>query len=107
MKILSNVSFDSGPKLICLGTIVANPNCIHKEVTRRLNSGNARYHTVLNVSYSRLLSKGNLQIKLHTSIILHVVSYGCETWAFAIWEDQRLKVFERRVLRRKFGPKRK
>jgi hypothetical protein len=32
--------------------------------------------------------------------------YGCETWCFILREEQRLKVFENRVLRRIFGPKR-
>jgi len=32
--------------------------------------------------------------------------YGCETWSFTLREDRRLRVFENRVLRRIFGPKR-
>jgi hypothetical protein len=40
------------------------------------------------------------------TIILHVVLYGCETWSLTLKEEHRLKVFENRVLRRIFGPKR-
>jgi len=32
--------------------------------------------------------------------------YGCETWSLILREERRLKVFENRVLRRIFGPKR-
>jgi hypothetical protein len=32
--------------------------------------------------------------------------YGCETWSLTIREEHRLRVFENRVLRRIFGPKR-
>ena len=35
-----------------------------------------------------------------------VVLYGCETWSLTLREERRLKVFENRVLRRIFGPKR-
>ena len=35
-----------------------------------------------------------------------VVLYGCETWALTLREERRLRVFENRVLRRIFGPKR-
>jgi hypothetical protein len=35
-----------------------------------------------------------------------MVLYGCETWSLTLREDQRLRVFENRVLRRIFGPKR-
>jgi hypothetical protein len=35
-----------------------------------------------------------------------VVLYGCETWSLILREEHRLRVFENRVLRRIFGPKR-
>jgi hypothetical protein len=35
-----------------------------------------------------------------------VVLYGCETWSLAVREEHKLRVFEDRVLRRIFGPKR-
>jgi hypothetical protein len=35
-----------------------------------------------------------------------VVLYGCETWSLSLREEHRLRVFENRVLRRIFGPKR-
>jgi hypothetical protein len=34
------------------------------------------------------------------------VLYGCETWSLTLGEEHRLRVFENRVLRRIFGPKR-
>jgi hypothetical protein len=35
-----------------------------------------------------------------------VVLYGCETCSLTLREEYRLRVFENRVLRRIFGPKR-
>jgi len=52
-----------------------------------------------------LLSK-NLKIKIYRTIILPVVLYGCETWSLTLREERRLRVFEKRVLRRVFGSKR-
>jgi len=37
---------------------------------------------------------------------LPVVLYGCETWSLKLREERRLRVFENKVLRRVFGPKR-
>jgi hypothetical protein len=51
-----------------------------------------------------LLSK-NLKIKIHKTIILPVGLYGCETWPVTLREERRLRVFQYRVLRRVFGPK--
>jgi hypothetical protein len=35
-----------------------------------------------------------------------VVLYGCETWSLTLREKHRLRVSEKRVLRKVFGPKR-
>ena len=58
-----------------------------------------------NLLSSSLLTK-NLKIKIYKTIILPVVLYGCETWSLTLREERRLRVFENRVLRRIFGPKR-
>jgi hypothetical protein len=39
-------------------------------------------------------------------MILPVAVYGCETWSLTLREEHRLRVFEKRVLRRIFGLKR-
>jgi hypothetical protein len=44
-------------------------------------------------------------LKIHKTIILPVDLYGCETWALILMEAHGLRVFEKRVLRRIFGPK--
>jgi hypothetical protein len=71
----------------------------------RLNSGNACYNSVQKLLSSRLLWK-NAKVRIHTTIILPVVLYGCETWSLTLREEHRLRLFENRVLRRIFGPKR-
>jgi hypothetical protein len=48
----------------------------------------------------------NTKIKIYRIIILPVVLCGCETWSVTLREEHRLRVFENRVLRRIFGPKR-
>ena len=58
-----------------------------------------------NVLSSSLLSK-NLKIKIYRTIIWPVVLCGCEIWSLTLREERRLRVFENRVLRRVFGPKR-
>jgi hypothetical protein len=47
-----------------------------------------------------------IYVKLYKTIILPVVLYGCETCYLTVREEHRLTVFENRVLRRIFGPKR-
>jgi len=52
------------------------------------------------------LRSKNLKIEIYRTIILPVVLYGGETWSLTLREERRLKVFEIRVLRRIFEPKR-
>jgi hypothetical protein len=47
-----------------------------------------------------------LKIRMNKIIILPVVLYGYETWPLTLRDEHRLRVFENRVLRRIFGPKR-
>jgi hypothetical protein len=84
---------------------VTNQNFIREEIKSKLNSRNACYHAVQNLLTYRRLSK-NVNVKIHKSIILRVVLYGCETWSLRLREEHRLRVFENRVLRKVFGPKR-
>jgi hypothetical protein len=77
---------------------------IEVEIERKMNSGYAAYHSVKDLSSSRLQSKSE-KIIMYKTIILPVVLYGCETWPLTLREEHRLRVFENRVLRRIFGPK--
>jgi hypothetical protein len=58
------------------------------------------YIFIVYLSYSQKCSSGS------KTIILPVVLYGCETWSLSLRDEHRLRVFENRVLRRIFRPKR-
>jgi hypothetical protein len=92
-----------GTVLVFRGTIVTKQNLIQEDIKSKLNSGNACYHSDQNLQSSRLLSK-KVRIIIYKTIILPV--YGCEMWSLILREEHRLRVFENRVLRRIFGPKR-
>jgi hypothetical protein len=47
-----------------------------------------------------------VKVEVYRTIILPVVLYGCETWSLTMREECRLRVFENRMLRSIFGPKR-
>jgi hypothetical protein len=75
-KIMTQRCFENVAQFRYLGMTISQ-NLIQEEIKRRLNLGNACYHSVQNLLSSRMLSK-----------------------------NIRLRVFENRVLRRIFGPKR-
>ena len=47
-----------------------------------------------------------MKIKIHRTKMLPLVLHGYETWSLTLRKERRLRVFENRVLRKMFGPKR-
>ena len=71
-----------------------------KKIRKSLNSGETCNHSVQTLLSSRL------EMEMFRTLILSVVLYGCETWRLALTKERRLMLFENRVLRKIFGPKR-
>ncbi|KAJ4448482.1 hypothetical protein ANN_10498 [Periplaneta americana] len=94
---IGDLSFEEVEKFKYLGATVTNINDTREEIKRRINMGNACY-------CSSLLSK-NVKVRIYKTVLLPVVLYGCETWTLTLREEQRLRVFENKVLRKISGAK--
>ena len=47
-----------------------------------------------------------LKIKIYRTIVLPIVLCEFQTWSLTLREERKLRVFENKVLRRIFGPRR-
>ncbi|KAJ4434341.1 hypothetical protein ANN_22900 [Periplaneta americana] len=102
---IGDLSFEEVEKFKYLGATVTNINDTREEIKRRINMGNACYYSAEKLLSASLLSK-NLKVRIYKTVILPVVLYGCETWTLTLREEQRLRVFENKVLRKILGAKR-
>jgi hypothetical protein len=99
---IDNGTFERVEQLQYLGTTL---NSIEEEIMSRLKSGNACHNSMQNRLSSSLLSK-NVKITDIQNYNSVCFLYNCEIWSLTLREERRLRVFENRVLRRIFGPKR-
>uniref|UniRef100_A0A1B0D0G9 Uncharacterized protein n=1 Tax=Phlebotomus papatasi TaxID=29031 RepID=A0A1B0D0G9_PHLPP len=86
-----------------LGTLINKDNVVSAEIEHRINQGNKAFFALLRLFKSRSLSRST-KIMIYKTVVRPVVLYGCETWTLSKIDEERLAVFERRVLRRIFGP---
>ena len=85
-----------------LGTIVNNTNTIKEEISKRLLVGNRAYFANIKLFTSRLLSRAT-KFRLYKTLIRPVVCYGAETWTLSEMNSNKLRIFERRIVRRIYG----
>jgi hypothetical protein len=96
-------TFDIVTDFIYLGANLNTNNNTSIEIQRRLFLGNRCVAALHHLLKSRLLSRTS-KLKMYSTLILPVVTYGCETWTISRQDEEKLLVFERKILRKIYGP---
>jgi len=100
---VDNKHIDQVRSFSYLGTIENGNNTLEEEITERIVKGNKAFYANKTLFKSNLVSRKS-KLNLYWSVIRPIVVYGCETWVLKESIIQKLSVFERKILKRIFGP---
>jgi hypothetical protein len=78
-------------------------NSISSKIQARILSGNQCFYAYEKLIKSRALNR-NSKLKIYKNLIRPVVTYECEAWTLTDRDEQHLRIFEHRILRKIFGP---
>ena len=100
---ITNSHFEQVKSFKYLGSNVNGNNSIEEEIKERISMGNKAYYANKDLFRSRLLTKYS-KLRMYQTLVRPVVTYACETWVLKENIKIKLRVFERKILRRIFGP---
>ncbi|KAJ4439302.1 hypothetical protein ANN_07424 [Periplaneta americana] len=100
---IDDAKFETVQSFVYLGSLVNSNNDISEEINRRTQSTNRCYYVLQKQVKSSLLSRGT-KCRLYKTLIKPVLTYASETWPLSERDKFRLAAFERKILRRIFGP---
>ena len=100
---INNLHIEQVRRYKYLGSIISDSNSIEEELEERIALCIKAYHANLKFFKSRLVTKYS-KLKLYRTLIRPIVTYASEIWVLKDTIIQKLLVFERKILRRIFGP---
>jgi hypothetical protein len=99
---ISSYKFESVHRFVYLGSLVNDTNDI-RGISRRLQNANKRYYGLQKHFKSRLLTR-ETKSRIYKTLARPMLLYGCETWTLIQSDILRLSTFERKTLRKIYGP---
>src|SRR5215469_10807935 len=100
---VDNLAFEHVENFNYLDSILNADNKMNTEIAERITKGNKAYCANAKLITLKFL-KRNTKIKVYKTIIRPVVTYSSETWTLTAKDENNLRVFERQILRKIFGP---
>lgn len=100
---VNEYSFEVVEQFKYLGADVNCKNDVTDEIKKRITQANRCYYSVSKIIRSTVVSR-KLKCTLYKTLIRPVVMYGSETWCLTKSNENILLIFERKILRRIFGP---
>ena len=86
-----------------LGMVINDINDEMEEIRARILAANKSYSSLQTIFRSKQIHRNN-KIRLYKTLIKPILCYGSVTWTLTQMSEQMLNTFERKILRRIYGP---
>jgi len=100
---IGNKTLEAVQSFQYLGNIIGNTNNNNKCIKERIMMGNKAYYANRQLVNSSLISRSS-KLQIYRTLVRPVVTDGSESWTLTMEEERTLAVFERKILRRIYGP---
>lgn len=100
---VDDYTFEAVDSFTYLGAVITSENKVETDIVNRIKAANRSYRALYPLLRSKNLSR-KLKLTLYKTIIKPVLMYGSEAWVMTETTEKRLNVWERKVLRKIFGP---
>jgi hypothetical protein len=103
---IENINYEGYREVLVfkyLSSVVTYDNDCGKDVRSRTTAGNRSYQALPKIMKSCYISK-HTKLKIYTTMIKPTALYGCETWAMTEKIKSSLKTWQRKILRKIYGP---
>jgi len=100
---IGNKTFEAVQSFQYLENIISNTNNNNKCIKERIMMGNKAYYANRQLVNSSLISRKS-KLQIYHTLVRPVVTYGSESWTLTMGEKRALAVFERKILRKIYGP---
>jgi hypothetical protein len=102
--IIGDFNFEGVESYTYLGSVIDNGNKMRKNIHSKIMTANLAYSAHIKLFRSKLLSRNTKLKKKYKTLIRPILSYGSEAWTMTSKEMNALRIFERKIVRRIYGP---
>jgi hypothetical protein len=100
---VGSYKFERVDKFKYLGSLVTENSEKSTEIKIRTAAGNRCYFSLIKLLKSKAVER-NTKVRMYRTIIRPVVTCGSETWCHTVNDERSLRTWERKVLRKMYGP---
>jgi hypothetical protein len=80
-----------------------NSGTVSEEINKRTMTSNKAYYANSQLPKSAFLSRST-KLKLYRTLVRPVLTHATETWTLNISDENSRRIFERKIIRKVYGP---